>query len=140
MNIVLISIIALVTAWLPPVTGSGATGTVPIWTNGPNSELGDSKIRQYSGGGVAIDVPNSFFWVGDFSGNDAHNYIHIGSNGNIDVQSVTKITLGDAEQQSGDPDACEIRVHGKMMLPNLPNCARLGTDGDGFVVCKEYEP
>lgn len=139
MNIVLIFIAVLATAWLPAVTGSGTTNQVPIWTNGPNSELGDSKIRQYSGG-LAIETPNTFFWVGDFDGNGAHNYIHIGSNGNIDLQSVTKITLGDAEQQSGDPDSCEIRIHGIMMLPNILNCARLGTDGDGFVVCKEYEP
>lgn len=125
-------------ATLPPVTGSGITGHIPIWTNGPNSELGDSKIRQYSGG-VAVETPNSFFHAGDFNGDGARNYIHIGSNGNIDVQSTTKITLGDAENQSDNPNGCEVRVHGKLMLPNLLHCARLGTDADGFVVCKEFE-
>jgi len=39
------------------VTGSGTTNVLPIWTDGPNSELGDSQVTQTKiDGGVIFDL------------------------------------------------------------------------------------
>lgn len=143
MKFILTGVLAIATiGWsvpLPPVTGSGTTGKLAIWTDGANSELGDSKIRQY-GSTVAIETPNGTFHAGDFDGYGAHNYIHVGSDGSLDLQSATRISIGDTEAQSENPNAAVVNVNGRLVLPNIRDCARLGTDGDGVVVCKEFEP
>ena len=85
------------------VTGSGTTNTLPVWTDGPNSVLGDSMITQNSSGSVAnvagrlgVDADLSVIGYARFSGQVQDSSSSPGTTGQVLTSTVSGVEWDDA--------------------------------------------
>jgi len=85
------------------VTGSGTTNTLPVWTDGPNSVLGDSMITQNSSGSVAnvagrlgVDADLSVIGYARFSGQVQDSSASPGTTGQVLTSTVSGVAWDDA--------------------------------------------
>ena len=106
------------------VVGLGTTGTIPLWTDGPNSVIGDSLLTQASGN-VALAAGN--FGIGTITPASPLNLVGT---------STTDFVFIDKYQS--DANAALMRFRRARGTPTVPSIVNVG-DSIGSLVFQGYD-